>query len=277
MIIVADTATEIYEKDAEQMGVRLVSITSSLADRVFDRNTEEEFALFYEKLENTEELPVSSQPSPDKFLDIFEEAKEKNEEVLVVTLSHKLSGTYNCAVLAADMAEYDKIYVVDSLQASIAEMIVVKYAVQLRDNGMSAKGIAHELESFKTRVALMGVPSTLLYLKKGGRISNVKAALGSALDIKPLLKLIDGKIESIGNVRGLLHAKKEILKAFMKDEKDPSFEVYFGHSNDEEMGRSFKDKVCEECGLSSNNLYNVGPAIGTHIGPKAILIAYVTK
>lgn len=277
MIIIADTATDILESEAEALGIRLVTIDSSFGDVHCNRNTDEGFEKFYNLLSTSENLPVSSQPSPGVFLDIYEEAEEKNEDVLVITLSSKLSGTYNGAMLAKDMLDYDRIFIVDSLQASSAERIVVEHAVELRDKGLSAEEIAKDLESFKRKVTLMGVPSTLLYLKKGGRISNVKAALGSALDIKPLLKLVDGKIESFGSVRGLLHAKREIIKAFKNDNVDFNHKVHFGYSNDIKVGKEFMDKVVAECNLDTDLIHNVGPAIGTHIGPGAILIAYVLK
>ena len=140
----------------------------------------------------------------------------------MITISSKLSGTYNGAMLAKDMAEYDNIYVVDSLQASLSERLLVEYAVKLRDAGMGAKELVRKLEQDRERVILTGVPSTLLYLKMGGRISPVVAAVGGVIGIKPVLWLKDGVIESREYyglyIKYYIHAGSQTIKAIEKND-----------------------------------------------------------
>ena len=138
MKIITDTGSDILEIEAKAMGVDLVPISANFEDVIFDRNTEENFKAFYEKLRSEEQLPVSSQPSPAAFLEKYEAAEETGEEVLVILISSKLSGTYNGAVLAKEMCGYEKIYIVDSLQASLSLRLLVEYAVKLKEEGKSA-------------------------------------------------------------------------------------------------------------------------------------------
>lgn len=142
MKIITDTGSDILEIEAKAMGVDLVPISANFEDVIFDRNTEENFKAFYEKLRSEEQLPVSSQPSPAAFLEKYEAAEETGEEVLVILISSKLSGTYNGAVLAKEMCGYEKIYIVDSLQASLSLRLLVEYAVKLKEEGKSAEEIA---------------------------------------------------------------------------------------------------------------------------------------
>jgi len=277
MRIITDTGTDILEKEAKKLGIELVAIRSNFTDTVFSENTESEFTRFYDKLRQTDTLPVSSQPSPAEFLELFEDAKEKQEEVVVITISSKLSGTYNGAMLAKDMAEYDNIYVVDSLQASLSERLLVEYAVKLRDAGMGAKELVRKLEQDRERVILTGVPSTLLYLKMGGRISPVVAAVGGVIGIKPVLWLKDGVIESRSKARGMRMAKSG-MQSFLKDyEADPAMPVMFAHSDNAEMGQQFMEETVQQFGLTGCSLHEIGMAIGTHIGPDALMMAFMRK
>ena len=207
----------------------------------------------------------------------IEDAKEKEEEVVVITISSKLSGTYNGAMLAKDMAEYDNIYVVDSLLASLSERLLVEYAVKLRDAGMGAKELVRKLEQDRERVILTGVPSTLLYLKMGGRISPVVAAVGGVIGIKPVLWLKDGVIESRSKARGMRMAKSG-MQSFLKDyEADPAMPVMFAHSDNAEMGQQFMEETVQQFGLTGCSLHEIGMAIGTHIGPDALMMAFMRK
>ncbi len=277
MRVITDTGTDILDKEAQKLGIELVAIRSNFTDTVFSENTEAEFTRFYDKLRQTDTLPVSSQPSPAEFLELFEDAKEKQEEVVVITISSKLSGTYNGAMLAKDMAEYDNIYVVDSLQASLSERLLVEYAVKLRDAGMGAKELVRKLEQDRERVILTGVPSTLLYLKMGGRISPVVAAVGGVIGIKPVLWLKDGVIESRSKARGMRMAKSG-MQSFLKDyEADPAMPVMFAHSDNAEMGQQFMEETVQQFGLTGCSLHEIGMAIGTHIGPDALMMAFMRK
>lgn len=277
MIIITDTASDILESEAKAMNIELIALSSSFEDETIEGNTEESFEKFYKKLEEAATLPASSQPSPDKYLTIFENAKEKKEDVLVITISSKLSGTYNCAILAKNMAEYDRIFIVDSLQASLSQRMIVNYAVKLRTENLTVEEIEQKLLEIRSRIFLTGVPADMKYLKKGGRVSPVIANIGDVIGIKPVLWLNDGVIECKMKVRGLKAAKAG-MQSFLKDnEISDELPVMFGHSNNESKGESFMNETMEKYNLSGSSLHNIGPIIGTHTGPDALMMGFVKK
>ena len=108
MMIITDSASDITKQEALEMNIRIVSLKIRFSDGEFHQNTEEDFSVFFEKLAAEKDLPTTSQPSPEEFLELYEEAKDAGEEVLVITLSSGLSGTVNAANLAKQMAEYEK-------------------------------------------------------------------------------------------------------------------------------------------------------------------------
>lgn len=275
MILVTDSGSDILEEEAKEMGLQLVPITASFKEVQFTSNSKESFEHFYRELEMREELPISSQPAPSEYTKIYELAKEKDEEVLVITISSKLSGTYNCAQLAKEIVSYEKVYIVDSLQASTSQRLLVMYAMRLIQSGKDILEIVDDLEKAKHKIVLTGMPETLLYLKKGGRISPVIAGIGETLNIKPVLLLENGMIVSRKKVRGSKAGIKEmqhIISEYRLDERMP---VLFGHSNNEEKGEAFMKEIMTNLPHDKGTVYAVGPAIGTHIGPNALLMAFM--
>ena len=167
MMIITDSASDITKQEAAEMGIRMVSLKIRFSDGEFRQNTEEDFATFFEKLAAEKELPTTSQPSPEDFLELYEEAKETGEEVLVITLSSGLSGTVNAANLAKQMAEYEKIWIVDSEQAIITQRFLVQRAVQMRKDGKTIEEIVACIEDLKKRVTVCGMLDTcLLYTSR---------------------------------------------------------------------------------------------------------------
>lgn len=277
IMIITDTGSDILEFEAEKMDIRMTSIRSSFPNTEFVTNSEEEFSRFYDLLAREEALPVSSQPSPQEFVSLYEEAREKDMDVIVITISSKLSGTYSGACLAKDISEYENVYVVDSLLATLAQRVLVEYACKLRDSGMRAKDIVKNLNEKKHKVVLTGVPTTMLYLKKGGRVSPVIAAVGDVLGIKPVLALREGVIVNIKKARGNSAAKSSMTKLMEETKPDYSFPIYFGYSGVFETGKAFMDETSEKYGLDNVVIHNVGPAIGTHIGPGALLLSFMAE
>lgn len=149
MMIITDSASDITIKEAEAMDIRIVWLKTRFSDGDFPMKTEEDFDRFFLKLAEEKELPVTSQPSPEKYLKYFEEAKEKEEEVLVITLSSGLSGTINAANVAKQASGYHKITVIDSEQAIITQRFLVQKAVEMRDSGKSISEIEDKINELK--------------------------------------------------------------------------------------------------------------------------------
>ncbi|MFR3766545.1 MAG: DegV family protein [Blautia sp.] len=277
MMIITDSASDITEKEAEEMDIRLVWLKTKFSDGDFPMKTEEDFCHFFDKLAEEKDLPMTSQPSPEEYLEFFEEAKSKGEEVLVLTLSSGLSGTINAANLAKQMSEYDKIWIIDSEQAIITQRFLVQKAVELRKEGKTTEDIVEILEDLKKRVTVCGMLDTLTYLRKGGRIPAALAVVGNMLHIKPVIELKDKTLTMLGKARGRSGGMKYLWKEFESYDIDREEPVYFGYTSDREIGEKFMMDTVEKYGLKNYKLYPVGGIIGTHVGPACVAISFVKK
>lgn len=230
---------------------------------------------FFEKLAGSKELPSTSLVSPAVFEEAYEEAEKAGETVVVVALSGRLSGTCQSAVLAAEGRE--NVFVVDSLNATLGEQILVKYALRLADSGMPAHEIAEALEQAKSHVRLMGVTDTLEYLRKGGRISGTVAFVGEALGIKPVLTVKDGEVVMLGKARGPKNADNFLIQEIRRSGVDFAMPICLGYTglSDATLQRYIEaSRSIWEGNVDSLPISTVGATIGTHVGPGAIIVAF---
>lgn len=234
---------------------------------------------FYEKLIETDVLPHTSQAAPAAFEKVFGEAARAGDSAVVVTISAKLSGTYQSAVIAAE--GYENICVVDSGTASIASGILAELALRLADEGLDAKSIAARLEEEKGRVRLIAMLDTLEYLKRGGRISKTVAFAGGLLNIKPVISVREGEILMLGKARGSRQGNNllvtEIGKAGGVDFGKPVLLGYTGLT-DVLLQKYIEDsRALWADSKSELNTTVIGSVIGTHAGPGAVAAAFFSK
>ncbi len=269
-----DSASDYEKTETEKKGILRIPITITLKDKnILDGEiTKDEF---YQLVQNADELPKTSQPSPQDFLDVFEKAKENDDELICILLSSKLSGTLQSATLAKSMAGYDKIHIIDSLSATYVIKMMTEYGIQLRDSGKNALEIVDELEKMKSKIKLYAVLDTLENLKKGGRLSTVEAGIGTLAKIKPLVTLTeDGKVGMKGKSIGRKKALADIVKLVEKENINTNYPIYNIYSYGMDNNKLFLDKL-NEIGIALDESLQIGPTIGTHIGPGAYGIIFV--
>lgn len=235
---------------------------------------------FYEKLIESDTLPVTSLISPAVFEEAFEKAVGNGEKVIAITISGKLSGTYQSAILAAAQFE-GNVFVIDSLNAAIGEQILVNYALELVNKGMSAKEIVQTLNDAKKHIHILALLDTLEYLKKGGRISKTVAFVGGALSIKPVVTVIDGEVALLGKARGSKNGNNFLIKEIEKingvDFSRPFCLGYTGLS-DALLQKYIEDsKALFAEHTNELPVCSIGATIGTHVGPNAIAVAFFDK
>ena len=235
---------------------------------------------FYEKLETCKELPTTSQISPAEFEDALRPIVESGEEAVIITLAGKLSGTAQSAAIAA--AEVGgNVWVVDSGNVTIGQNILLRYAVRLRDQGLTGREIAEELERVKSRICLLARVDTLEYLVRGGRLSKTAGFVGTLLNIKPVLCVEDGEIKVLGKARGSQQSNN-MLTEFIKKKGDVDFSMpvmlaYSGTDNALLKGYIENSRVLWENHLDSLPITMIGSTISTHAGPGAIGVAFFAK
>lgn len=277
--IITDSTSDIGLDYAKELNIEIVPLkvifnTAEYKDRI-DLQPEK----FYELLENCDALPTTSQPAPQDFMDFFEDAKQKKDSVILITLSSGLSGTYQNACMAKDLVEYEDIHIIDSLSATQALRLIVEKAVSLRDKGFSAEEIVKEIENYKTRVKIYGIVDTLEFLFKGGRLSRTSATVGSVLKLKPIIGFKEkGKLDVFGKARGTQKATDKLIDLIKQgNEIDLDEPVCIAYTGNNTSIEKFENKLKDELGIKNVKHGVVGPVIGTHAGPGACLITYVTK
>ncbi len=256
--------------------VHTVPLTVRFGEKEFIDGVTIDHKTFYEKLIESDELPTTSQATPDAFMIEFEKAKKAGETAVVITLSSKLSGTYQSAKIAAE--DYENIYVIDSESAAIGAAILVELAFKLIDEGKTAEEIVNALESEKKKIVIVALVDTLEYLKKGGRISKAVAFAGGVLNIKPVLSVISGEINMLGKARGSKMGNnllvEEIGKAGGINFNKPVLLGYTGISNALLLKYIEDSRHIWEGNINEVRYTVMGSVIGTHAGPGAVAVAF---
>ena len=274
--ILTDSASDILPAEAAQLGVTVIPLNVTLEDGTvlrdgIDKTPSEYYAL----LKECRKLPTTSQPSPELFEKFYLEAAAAGDEVLGIFLSHELSGTWQCAKLAADLANVDNVLFVDSANVCLGESLLVRLAVQLRDAGKTLVQIATTLEHAKEHLHLVAAIDDLKYLRKGGRLP---AAAGGMLGIKPLITLKEGKVAMAGKARGLPGAYVALFKKI--DELggiSPDFAAITGYTASLREVQPIQSYFRDTLDLPEPLVRQIGCVIGTHAGPGAFGLAFLDK
>lgn len=273
--IIVDSTADITEDVKERLTV--VPLTLRFGDEEYIEGVTIQKKEFYQKLIESDVLPKTSQAAPADFEDVFEKIVAAGESAVVITLSSKLSGTWQSAMIAAREYE-DSIYVVDSRSVAIGAAILAKLALRLVDEGMGAREIAERLEKEREKICLIAMLDTLEYLKKGGRISAAAAFAGGVLSIKPVVCIREGEIVVLGKARGSKQGNNLLVSEIRKtggiDFTKPILLGYTG-LDDTLLQKYIEDsKALWEEGISSLETTMIGSVIGTHAGPGAVAVAF---
>ncbi len=277
--IIIDSASDIDQKEAERLGVNFIPMQVQIADKEYLDGLDLSHEEFWKLLPTCNDLPKTTQINPYRFEEEFEKIVSAGDEAVVITISSCLSGTYRSAVQASEKFK-GKIFVVDSLNASLGEKVLCRYALKLTKQNLSANEIFEKLEKKKSKITFLAMLDTLKYLKKGGRISAVTAIAGEMLSIKPIIEFIGGEIKNIGKAIGAKKALATLAGIASKrniDHDMPFGIVYSG--TDDTMMNSFIEKNAELWKDETDKLepYLLGSTIGTHIGPNGLGIAFFEK
>lgn len=276
--IITDSASDIRASERENLTV--IPMTITFGETEYQDGVTLSHKQFYEMLIESDALPVTSQIPPLMFEEAMRKALAQGGEVIAITLSSKLSGTWQSAMVAAENFP-GSVYVVDSENVTVGEHILIDYAFRLIDGGLSAHEIVDKLNLLKKRIRLVALLDTLEYLKKGGRISGAAALAGSILSIKPVIAIQDGEVAVLGKARGSKQANNLIVEQIQAaggiDFSMPYFLGYTGLSK--ELIQKYID---DNAALWENEtdtlpVDSVGGTIGTHTGPGAIAVAFVAK
>lgn len=232
---------------------------------------------FYQLLVGAGDFPKTSQPSPETFVKVFEKLRQEGDTAVCLTLSSALSGTYQSAVIASAMVDYEGIYIVDTLGVTHMIGLLASFARQQAALGATAEEIARQCEELKTRVKVLAGLDTLEYLYKGGRLSRASATVGQIAGIKPIITLTpEGRVSAGSKAIGVPRAIQTIVTKLKNTELDPRFPIYTLYSMGTENTQLLEEKL-SAAGFVSGGRRQVGPVIGAHTGPGVYGVLYVSK
>jgi len=278
--ILVDSASDLELAEAEELGVTLAPLQVRFGNEEFLDGINLTHREFFEKLIERDELPQTSQINEFRFEKYFKELTENGDEVIAITISSKLSGTNACAVKAAKKFG-GKVRVVDSLNASIGERVLLNYALTLIKSELSIDEIVQKLESSRQKIQVLAVLGTLKYLRKGGRISSVAAFAGEMLSIKPVVSVIKGEVKLVGKAVGSKKGNNLLNQLVEKcggiDFEKPYTLGYSGLSDDYLKKYLHDSEKLWKGHTDSVPYYMIGSTIGTHIGPGGIAVAFFAK
>ncbi|MDD3890413.1 MAG: DegV family protein [Syntrophomonadaceae bacterium] len=277
--IVTDSTSYIDNKIIQELDITIIPLQVSFPDESF-KETEVDYNYFYSKIEETGIIPTSSQPSPENMYEVFENLVSKGIEVLAVFISASMSGTYETALSVKDriLRKYPgaKIEVLNSRTNCMAMGLSVVEAAQAAREGKSLTEVLDSAVQILKKVRFYFIPTTLEYLKKGGRIGGAAALVGSILNLRPILYVKNGETALLETVRGTGRAIKRMLNLLDSDCKAHGLKsVLIHHIHAPEKARELAQTVMEKYNVDAP-LVSIGPVIGLHVGPGTIGIVYCT-
>lgn len=246
-------------------------------DKVYHDGTDLKPQKFYRLLTSTGIFPKTSQPSPEVLAAIFEEVKRNNDELIYLCLSSSLSGTFQSANIAKDMVEYEGIHIVDTRGVSHMIGLLARYADDLRKGGLGVTEIIKKINRLREKQVLYAGLQTLEYLHKGGRLSRSSAAIGTAANIKPIITVsAEGKVVSLAKAIGVKRSIANIVKYVREHEIDTDFPIWSLCTVDNRNCDALENAMAQS-GFPVTQRMQVGPTIGSHVGPGVYGILFVSK
>ena len=267
--IVTDSTTSLPDEVWKRPNIRVVALTFSFGpEETYLDKVDISTAEFYEKLRESPVFPTTSQPPAGAFVEAYESLRAY-DNILVLTISSKLSGTYSSAVTAAGMVERP-VEVLDTRSAEIGSGLILLEALRVVDEGGSFEEVKEAAETAIKRCTILCAVSTLEYLEKSGRIGRAKRLLGTALDIRPVLRVEDGEVVPHKRARG----RKRQMSALLEEAK-PAAEagrpLAYGHTDAPELLAELIDSL----GVEGRFVAEIGGVVGSHVGPGAYGVAYL--
>lgn len=279
--ITTDSNSDLPQEYIEKLNTLIIPQYYSFGNTVYGDELHMPPAEFYERMSNGE-LPQSQANNPAVIEDKFRSLLDQGLDIIHIAFSSALSGSYNnvCMVANELSEEYTdaKITVIDSLNVSLAESIMVIHANDLKAKGASYEEVIAEIEEFKHHINAQFTVNDLFHLQRGGRVGKGTAVVGSALNLKPFLTITDaGTLISTGTARGRkksLRTLVERMKATLAENTDYSLPVGIVHGNCLEDAQAVAAMIKEETAFTNMIINDISPSIGTHAGPGALGLLY---
>ncbi|SMP61155.1 DegV family protein [Anoxynatronum buryatiense] len=272
IFVITDSTAYLEQAYIDANPLKIVPLSVHFNGKVSKEGAPGSFDDFFGQLADSNSFPTTSQPSAGEFLEAYEQALSQDMEIIVLTISSGISGTYQSACTAAELSGAShRISVIDSQTTAGNLKALVQMAVTLAHENRPREEIVSFLEKQKYNSGIRLTVNTLDYLKKGGRLSNAGALIGNLFNIKPVLGLIDGTVQPVDKTRG---KKKALEKMIASIPADASM-IHVAHAMASTEAETLRRQVAEQFPDATVVLSELGPVIGAHLGPGAMGILYL--
>jgi DegV family protein with EDD domain len=273
--VVTDSTANMPDEFIQEYGIQVIPLIVNWEGESLLDGVDIQVDAFYQRLQSAKDMPTTSQPSVGQFIEFFQKTAETADSIVGIFISEALSGTMDSARAAAQELSDVPIELVDSKSAAMGLTLIVSNALRLVKKGLDYKEIAEKSRQLVPHVRLFFVVDTLEFLHRGGRIGGAQRLVGSVLSIKPILQLIDGRIDSLESVRTKRKAVARLMD-LVSTETGWREQVHYGVLD--ASAPQTADKIFEDIkahGKPAELLRGgISPVIGTHIGPGAVGIAF---
>ncbi len=273
--IVVDSTATLDEEQIQKYGIHVIPQCLNWQGKSYQDGVDITPTEFYKKLASESELPTTSQPSAGEFYEFFQKVAKTSESIVAVLISEQLSGTIASANAAREMMDEFPIEIVNSKSVAMGLGFMALAAARAAERGLNYLDVAQAARELVPKMRILFIVDTLEYLHKGGRIGGASRLLGTALSIKPILQIEDGRIETLMKVRTKRKAIDQaltILEEDMSDKADVQIAVI--HAANEDEGARVLEEVKRRLNPTFGILTELTPVVGTHSGPGVVGLVY---
>ena len=277
--IITDSTCDLPKDLIEKHDITSIPLSVIFKEETFlDDGKEITIEEFYKKLRSADKLPTTTQPTPGDFIDLYKKMLKEYDSLISIHISKKMSGTINSAEMAKQQMPDADITIIDSEYVHMPLGFLALEAAKSAKKGGSVDDILEAVSNMKSKVKELFVPSTLEYLRKGGRIGKARGLIASLLDIKPILAIHDGEVSQFKTTRRWKQAKTELINSMEALITEPgNLIVSVGDSDAEEDGLEMMNRIKEKFNPKNIFRVDVGTVVGTHLGPGGIAISFYEK
>lgn len=276
--IVTDSTSDLPPELVSKYDIEVIPLHVLMDNQHYQDGVDLTATQFYQKLKTSGPLPTTSQPSPGAFVECYRALLQKVDAILSIHLTEALSGTVRTAQMAREILPEANIQVIDSHSTSMGLGSLVLEAAQAVKRGMKLDEVLKLIESLREKVSFLVTLDTLDYIRKSGRVSALQAFFGSILQIKPLLKLVNGKVELIERVRTRREAITRMVNEFkFQIAVETEGIIAVMHTAAEEEAKKIKAILQETFKNAEIIISQAGPVLGTHVGPGALALISVPR
>jgi DegV family protein with EDD domain len=275
--VVTDSVAMLPEELAKDLGIRVVPIVLNLGERSYRDGIDLTTSEFYQLLRTSEELPTTSAPSAGEFVRVLEEALSDAEAVVAIHVSSELTSVLRIAQLAARSITDKPVRVVDSQSATMAEGFVALAAARTAQAGADLDEVVAAAEEVRSKVRFFAFFETLEYLRRGGRVGAAAALMGNAIQLKPIVHIVDGRVTPLARPRTRRKATQAMIDIMAAEVGNRPVHVAVLHADSLLDAQNLRTRLEKQFNCLEMHVTEMTPVMGTHTGPGLLGLAYYVE